>query len=45
MVQKSRNITNSVAISTLGNESIGKGKGKIPSETVVILKKKTAKMM
>lgn len=45
MVRKSRNRANSVAISILGNESVGKGKGKIPSETVVILKKKTAKMM
>lgn len=45
MVRKSRNRTNSVAKSTLGNESVGKGKGKIPSENVVLLNKKTAKMM
>lgn len=45
MMLKSKNRTNSVATSILGNESLGKWKDKKPSETVVILKNKPAKMM
>lgn len=45
MVLESKNRTNSVAISILGNESLGKWKDKNHSEIVVILKNKPAKRM
>lgn len=40
MLLKSKNSTNSVAISILGDESLGKGKNKKPSEAVVIRRSK-----
>jgi len=43
MVQNSKNRTDSVATSILGNESSGKPRDKKPSETVARLKSKPAK--
>lgn len=45
MILESKNRTNSVAISIVGNESLGKWKDKKPTEIVVILKNKPAKRM
>lgn len=44
IVLKSKNRTNSVAISIPGNDSLGKWKDKKPTETSLILKKKTEKL-